>query len=330
MTKNKLTKQQTFRKRKKIEQHLSEIETNSGTTTRGLVISHYNETIDVESDSKTIIRCFQRRNLGAIVTGDYVIYSIDETKPQEGIIHAICPRSNLLERPQAHGKNKMVAANIDQVMIVIATEPEPIEHYIDRYLIATHAQNLKPILVLNKTDLGINDFTQTLCQRYKDLGYLVILTSAVKSDQLAALETVLQDKTSIFVGQSGVGKSALLNALFNESITKVGAISEINKRGKHTTTSAKLYHLPKGGHLIDSPGIREFGIWHLSEDNILSGFIEFRPFIGECKFRNCNHNTTTPGCAIIQAVNQQKISPERLKSYHRLIAELKEYQNGHY
>ncbi|MCF6764399.1 small ribosomal subunit biogenesis GTPase RsgA [Thiotrichales bacterium 19S3-7] len=324
MTKKKLTNQQKRRIKQNIHQQL--LDSHDLSQSKGRVISHFSETIDVESISGEIIRCFQKRNLPRIVTGDYVRFSYDTSKSTEGLIHAVCQRQNLLERPQTHGKNKVVAANIDQVCIVIATEPEPIGHYIDRYLIATYNQELLPIIILNKIDLGISDAINYLIKRYKLLGYKIVSTSAVDETQLPLLEDILKDKTSIFVGQSGVGKSALLNKLFDKNITKTGDISQANKRGKHTTTSARLYHLPKGGDLIDSPGIRQFGIWHLSESTILNGFSEFRPFIGLCKFRNCNHQATTPGCALIQAVDEGKIDQQRLTNYHRLIAELHENQ----
>ncbi|TNF70077.1 MAG: small ribosomal subunit biogenesis GTPase RsgA [Gammaproteobacteria bacterium] len=325
VAKKKLTKQQKRRIDQNIQRQLLD---DNLPQHKGRVISNFNETVDVETYTGEIIRCFQKRNLGSIVTGDYVLYTYDNSKSPDGLIHAVCKRQNLLERPQTYGKNKAIAANIDQIFIVIATKPEPIGHYIDRYLVATHTQNLLPIIILNKIDLGIDDSIKQLIKRYESLNYQVLLTSATNQNELTPLESVLKDKTSIFVGQSGVGKSALLNTLYGKEITKTGNISEINKRGKHTTTSAKLYHPPKGGSLIDSPGIREFGIWHLSEADILNGFIEFRPFIGLCKFRNCNHQLSTPGCAIAQAVNDGKINQQRLINYHRLIAEINENQRA--
>lgn len=325
MAKRRLTKQQ----KRRIDQNISDrsdiTEFKQSDFKQGLVISHFGQELEIETNEKEIIRLFQRQNLGTIVTGDQILYSIDEKGL--GVIEAILERKSLLERPAPHNRKKAMASNIDQVIIVIAIEPEPISHYIDRYLVAVHAQNLKPLLLLNKIDLDSKNKNEieNLCQLYKNLGYQFISTSALKQKKISTLEEYLNNKTSIFVGQSGVGKSELLNSLFGQTITKVGDISDMNKRGKHTTTSARLYHLPKqNGDIIDSPGIREFGIWHLSEHDILNGFIEFQDYIGHCKFRNCDHQEKTPGCAFVNAVNEGQISQQRFINYHRLMYELKE------
>ena len=157
---------------------------------------------------------------------------------------------------------------------------------------------------------------------YVALGYSVLKVSA-KRDGLESLNAALQSRTSIFVGQSGVGKSSLVNALLPEANIRVGALSENTLKGTHTTTTAQLMHLRCGGRLIDSPGIREFGLWHMNRQQIEQGFIEFQPFLGTCKFRDCEHRSE-PNCALLEAVAAGKISAHRLASYRHIVHSLEE------
>src|SRR5690554_6008297 len=186
------------------------------------------------------------------------------------------------------------------------------------------------MILLNKTDL-INDSNQaqieTLLARYEALGYQVERTSAAACQGEAApeVEALVRDKTSVFVGQSGVGKSSIIQTLLPDELLRVGAVSESTGKGVHTTTTAKLFHLPGGGDLIDSPGIREFGLWHMTPQEVEYGFREIRPLIGLCKFRNCRH-VGDPGCALDAAAEAGTVSRERLKSFHRILQDMSEQQ----
>ena len=320
MAKRNLSKQQL----RNIKAHKESHDDFSSATT-GLVISHRGKLIELETrDDKTVF-CQYRQNLGAIVAGDKVLY-LPQNNSEYGIICQILPRINALVRPsKLSADDKTMAANIDQIIIMLAVNPTPIEHYIDRYLVAAHHMQVQPVIVLNKMDLFLTSDNQcqlhNIIELYQRLGYQVITCSALNHDNLQNLKGLLQHKTSIIVGQSGVGKSETLNSLFGHVVTLTGEVSEQNSRGKHTTTSARLFHLDKDTHIIDSPGIREFGIWHLDQADIFSGFQEFSELDNECRFRNCDHSENTKGCAINQAVKDGKINKQRLINYHRLIYE---------
>ncbi|NCX93857.1 MAG: ribosome small subunit-dependent GTPase A [Gammaproteobacteria bacterium] len=314
--KRRLTDQQHRRISKAKQSHIENTLSTSGEQYLGRVISHHGQLLAVEVDGR-IYDCNARQNIGSIVVGDQITFS--PTDAHTGIITARLARSTVLARPDVYKQQKEIAANIDQMVIVMATMPEPVPHHIDKYLVAASLQKITPILVLNKIDLPISKALSELCTLYEALGYCVVRTSIYQS--LEALTTLLKDKTSIVVGQSGVGKSALINALFGTEMTEVGAISDPNQKGKHTTTCATLYHLREGGDIIDSPGIREFGLWDISEAEAASGFVEFKPFLNQCKFRNCQHREE-PGCALLGALHTGKIHPKRMESFNRIREEI--------
>jgi ribosome biogenesis GTPase len=239
-----------------------------------------------------------------------------------GVVVAQIPRESELCRPDSQGKLKPVAANIDQIIVVIAPYPEPHRNLIDRYLIAAEATRIEPVLLLNKTDLltkdeALKQSIEALLSSYTKLGYRTIQTSC-KDGGTVELKAALEAKISVFVGQSGVGKSSLVNMLIPKADLAVGALSVNTQKGTHTTTAAHLSHLNCDGSLIDSPGIREFGLWHLSKEEVEQGFREFRPFLGHCKFRDCQHQQE-PECAILAAVANGEISAERMASYRHII-----------
>lgn len=342
MSKRKLNRRQTWRA-EKIQQDRSDRalkkERNLGRQTQsgelsseqlGLVICRYSKHFEIEAlegdDCGNIHQCVSRANIDSIVTGDKVVWRAGAD--QTGVIESRLERHSILERPDNFGRLKAVAANIDQVLIVIACEPSPQPNLIDRYLVAAELMNIRPIIVLNKSDL-INDGNRqeinTLLARYQDIGYLTvkIVSSRYQSPQLANLAELIDQRTSIVVGQSGVGKSSLINTLLPSAQLAVGELSEQTREGTHTTTKAKLFHLPQGGQLIDSPGIRDFSLWHINQTQLQHGFIEIAKLLGDCRFRDCKHENE-PGCVILTAVESGAISELRFNSYLRIKSAIQE------
>ena len=315
--------QRAAKKQAKIEESLNTAAL--GEERKGIVISNFGQQLDIEAldgeNQGEIYRCFQRSNIESLVTGDYVIWQ--EGDPV-GVIIAVLPRENFLERPSSLGELRPVAANIDQIIIVIAPLPEPHANLIDRYLVAAEHYQLSPVLLMNKSDLldeNNRSEMQELLSIYCDIGYPVLSVSSITGARMDELKTLLDDKTSVFVGQSGVGKSAMINRLLPAANTVVGSLSEARDKGRHTTTSARLYHFSEGGDLIDSPGIREFHLEHLDKETLLNGFLEFRPFLGHCKFRDCQHDKE-PGCRLKQAIEDQQINPLRMNSFRHILQTL--------
>ena len=296
-----------------------------GAEVSGTVITNYGSQVDVEGHTEPfsgkIVRCFVRANIPALVTGDKIVWRPAE--PQ-GVVVALEPRQSELIRPDNYGKLRPVAANIDRIGVVFAVQPTPKSNLLDRYLVAAEAQGIEPFLVLNKTDLldqQDNLDIDSIVQSYKSIGYSVISVSAKNNDGMDELKTYLTNKNCIFVGQSGVGKSSLINQLVPENNSAVGPLSEATNEGTHTTTASRLIHLDTGGVVIDSPGIREFALTHLDKETIIQGFRDFRPFLGHCKFRDCKHENDD-GCALIAAVAAGKLQQYRLDNYRQIINSL--------
>jgi ribosome biogenesis GTPase len=290
----------------------------------GRVITRYGVQVDVEDNNGKLYRCLMRQNLPPLVCGDRVIWQAGQN--QTGVVVAVEPRQSLLERPDADNQIKPVAANINQILVVAAPLPALDVDLINRYLVAAEMTSITPVLVINKIDLLQSHSLTKLKARlkmYEDIGYRVIYASCKKSHGLDELIDCLQDKTSILVGQSGVGKSSLIQALLPEEKLRIGDLSEASGQGRHTTTATRLYHFPAGGELIDSPGVRAFRLGHVSAIQLADGFIEFRPYQDQCKFNNCRH-TVEPDCAIRHAVEAGIISAERYDSYERILATIGE------
>ena len=301
--------------------------TDLGEEQLGLVIAHYGTQVDIEtlegSNVGSVQRAHIRANVDALVTGDKVVWRPGNPT---GVVVAMQERESILQRPDSRGLLRPVAANINFLVITFAPEPTPYANLIDRYLVAAEHSGLEPVLLLNKTDLITDDNREQLndmLQIYEEVGYRLIRASTKNEEGMSELTELLQNNISVFVGQSGVGKSSLINTLLPDSDIKVGELSEATAKGKHTTTTAKLFHIPSGGDLIDSPGIREFGLWHMEPEDIAAGYIDFEPFLGFCKFRDCSH-TEDPGCALQAAVADGKLSERRLTSYHHLVGSLSE------
>lgn len=285
----------------------------------GLLIAHFGSMADVEDSDGQVHRCLLRQHLGILVAGDKVTW---QSAPTGGVIVACQPRETILGRPDQLGNIKPIAANIDQMLIVAAPEPALTTLLLDSYLVAAHALSIEPIIVLNKIDLLSEDEKydiEPIIEAYKQLAYKVIEVSTIQDHGLNDTQTALQDKTSVFVGQSGVGKSSIIGKLLPHETLETKPISKSTGLGSHTTTTARLYHLPTGGKLIDSPGIREFKLSHFTQRDILNGFQEMIPFMNTCQFRDCAHINEL-NCGLKEAVALGQISSFRFQNYLKLIA----------
>ncbi|CZF85107.1 small ribosomal subunit biogenesis GTPase RsgA [Grimontia marina] len=334
--KKKLTKGQLRRVRtnqkKRIDRQQEEVQWDESlleSAREGVVITRFGQHADIEDTQTGIIhRCNLRRSIESLVTGDKVIWrpGVETLQGIAGVVEAAHERHSVLTRPDYYDGVKPVAANIDQVVIVSAILPELSTNIIDRYLIATEQVGFKPLIVINKIDLLDDEdleMVKNILALYAEIGYEVLMVSQKNGEGVDELKARLADGTSIFVGQSGVGKSSLVNALLPEVNADIGEVSENSGLGQHTTTTARLYHFPDGGDLIDSPGVREFGLWHLEPQQVTQGFKEFRKFLGGCKFRDCKHKDD-PGCLLREAVEDGKVSVERFESYHKIIDSMSE------
>ncbi|MKW16409.1 small ribosomal subunit biogenesis GTPase RsgA, partial [Salmonella enterica subsp. enterica] len=242
-----------------------------GEATEGVVISRFGMHADVESADGDIHRCNIRRTIRSLVTGDRVVWRPGKEAAEgvtvKGIVEAVHERTSVLTRPDFYDGVKPIAANINQIVIVSAILPELSLNIIDRYLVACETLQVEPLIVLNKIDLLDDEamaFVNEQMDIYRNIGYRVLMVSSRTKDGLKPLEDALTDRISIFAGQSGVGKSSLLNNLLGlQQEILTNDVSDVSGLGQHTTTASRLYHFPHGGDVIDSPGVREFGLWHL-------------------------------------------------------------------
>ena len=296
---------------------------NTSKTKQGLVLVSYgSQGVVLLRDGKRQ-RCKFRRGVGRPFCGDQVM--VAPADDDSLVVESILPRRNTFVRADERQRKHAIAANLDLAVIVIAARPLPSRDLVERYLLAVHSLGIEPVLVLNKTDLEIAENESAAgaivlghMPDYEELGYKVVRTSCKASPGISELQPLLKGRISILVGQSGVGKSSLINRLLPDLDIQTGDLSHATGKGTHTTTSTKLYQFTDGGFLIDSPGVWEYGIWKLGNDELAAGFKEFKPFLGQCRFNNCVH-ASEPDCAIKQAVADGHILDWRYQSYLRLL-----------
>ncbi len=258
-----------------------------------------------------------------LAVGDEVVVEPDGRGAHWSIVE-IVPRRSVLARREPGGRpgQRVVAANIDAVLVVFAAaDPEPHPRMIDRFLVVAEANDLTSVLVINKVDLVVESAARARFADYAAAGYAMHFTSTKTRAGLPELLATLGGRTSVLAGPSGVGKSSLLNALYPGLNLRVGVISPSVNKGRHTTVGALMHPLPDGGYVVDTPGLREVGIWGLEPTDLDHCFPEFRPYLGHCKFANCTHEVE-PGCAVRAAVDTGAISRGRYDSYRKLRGEL--------
>lgn len=275
----------------------------------------YRVELSADHDGETLL-CFPRGKKSELACGDHV--RVQRSGDGQGVIDSALPRSTLLYRSNQF-KQKLIAANVTQIIVVVATEPSFSDELITRCLVAAESQDMKALIVLNKCDLAefIAPALRTLSP-FDKLGYPLLQLSAHSDADM--LRPYLAGQTSVFVGQSGMGKSTLTNALIPQANAPTREISVALDSGKHTTTHATLYRLDADSALIDSPGLQEFALHHLSPEAVEHGFPEFRPLLGQCRFRNCRHDRE-PDCAIHAALKRGAIDARRYAVFRSLCAE---------
>ncbi len=282
---------------------------------KGRVVAAFGRQYLVRLADNSLLPCLTRGKKSDVVCGDMV--EVQRSGDNQGVIERTAKRSSLLHRSDAY-REKLIAANVSQIIIVVAAEPSFSDEVVTRCLIAAFDQNLSVLIVLNKCDLPVAAAAARLqLATYRTIGYNVLELSAVQD--VSALRPLLQGHTSVLVGQSGMGKSTLINALLPDAQAATREISTVLDSGKHTTTHAKLYSLDENSSLIDCPGVQAFGLHHLTLGRIEQGFIEFAQYLGLCRFRDCHH-LHEPGCALLDAVAKGKIDPRRLELFQQIAA----------
>ena len=262
-----------------------------------------------------------------IAVGDIVEFIIEDENENSAIITSIRRRDNYMVRTSPHNRHQkhIVAANIDMALLVATIkEPRTSNGFIDRFLITAEAYHIPAVIVFNKADLLKGKYEEEWMDRkaiYEDIGYKTFTATAIKGDGLDALTAELKDKTTLFSGHSGVGKSTLINYFIPDKNLRVQEVSGWSGKGQHTTTFAEMFDLPGGGRIIDTPGVKEFGIVDMEREELSHYFPEMKARIQDCRFNNCIH-INEPGCAVKAAVEEGQISMERFESYIAILSSL--------
>ena len=294
--------------------------------TTGVVLARTGSTYRIHTETGEVTAVLRgklkHRDDDRVVAGDVV--ELELHADDRATISAVRPRRSVLARRAAGERSpraQPIAANVDQVVVVAsARSPDPSPRMLDRFLVIAAANRIPAVVVLNKIDLD-RSALDVMTKRYGPAGYQVLGTSVKLPEGLGALRDLLRGRESVLAGQSGVGKSSLLNALDPGLQLRIGTISEKWDTGKHTTRAALVVPLAGGGYVVDTPGMREVGAWGIDPEILAGCFPEFRGFLGQCRFDNCRH-LTEPACAVRQAAEQGVFDPDRLESYRHIYEEV--------
>jgi ribosome biogenesis GTPase len=288
----------------------------------GRVVARHGAHLAIMDAHQRLYHCLSRQNIGQPVCGDRVVWQ--PTTAGQGVVTALLKRDSVLSRPDYSGRAKALAANITQLVVVLAPAPAPSAYLLDQYLVAAESLGIAALIAVNKTDLLQDAEMAALLHPfavYPDIGYPLVPVSARREHGLNTLVEALKTHTNILVGQSGVGKSSLIQALLPDLDLQTGRLSEATGLGRHTTSATTWYQLPNGGALIDSPGVRSFRLGQLELETLEYGYREIRTHAGHCRFANCRHGHE-PGCALQAAAERGDISRQRLQNFLHMAAQL--------
>jgi len=253
-----------------------------------------------------------------VVVGDRVV--VMPTGEKIGVIETVKPRSSKFSRGASGSRpfEQIVAANLDQLVVVVSIfEPSPRPGFIDRAVVMGLKGGMEPLICINKIDLDGEGVRFALGDLYQDLGYVVAYTSALTGEGVEEVKKLLKNRVSVVVGQSGVGKSSLLNCIEPGLAIETRELMKQHDRGRHTTAAVQLYPLGIGGEVADTPGVKELRLWGIGADELIEYFVEMAPLVGECQFRGCRH-LREPGCAVRLAVEEGEIAPLRYEGFCRI------------
>ncbi|ABK45644.1 ribosome small subunit-dependent GTPase A [Magnetococcus marinus MC-1] len=315
------------RKQAKSAEHAAEFDAQGlGEPREGLVIAHYGLNVAVTSEGMAEHRCAVRETLPENpVCGDRVIWRPGLN--EQGVIEDIMPRSNVLRRPGPYNRLQTLAANLDRLLVTTSAALfNPF--LVDRYLVAASAANIEPVIIVNKMDLirdeeSLDDLAMLLAP-YQEMEYEIVPVSATTGQGMGELDDILSFGLSAFVGQSGVGKSSLVAHWIDDLSLRIADVNAHTGKGRHTTTVAHLYPLKSGrGGIIDSPGVRAFGLHGVEPEEVIHHFRDLAPLAQQCHFNDCKHEQE-PGCAVLEAIEHEIADAIRLESYHRILESILE------
>jgi ribosome biogenesis GTPase len=273
---------------------------------------------EYECTVRQVVKTVTRDTRNAVVTGDRVL--IQPLNEEQAVVERVEPRYGTLSR-QSGGREHLIVANVDQALIVVSAQDPPLKpNLIDRFLVSAGKGDVEPIICINKADLVDPSDLQPVVGLYAQLGYRVIQCSALNGWGTNELRQTLQDKQTVLTGQSGVGKSTLINAVEPGLDLETQTVSEWSSKGTHTTRRAVMYPLESGGWVVDTPGIRQMALWDVLKEEIEGYFIEFRPFVPLCRFPDCSH-THEENCGVKEAVVAELVSPQRYDSYLKILSD---------